>query len=132
MQEGIEGVIFDMDGTLIDSEPLWHIAEKEVFEPLLGYRISDEQCEETTGRAASTPSFVSSSVSRHTNTCTHDAYALRALCARMYTPMAMHGHTPGDCCRDKLETRLGYMQIWYSCRRITMGSDGMSRMYPGA
>ena len=44
----MKAVIFDMDGILIDSEPLWHIAEKEVF-GALGITLTDAMCEETTG-----------------------------------------------------------------------------------
>ena len=44
----IDAVIFDMDGLMIDSEPLWHIAEKECF-AAVGLSLSTAQCEETTG-----------------------------------------------------------------------------------
>lgn len=44
----IQAVIFDMDGILIDSEPLWRIAELEVFH---GYHIplTEEMCIKMTG-----------------------------------------------------------------------------------
>ena len=41
-------VIFDMDGLLIDSEPLWHEAADEVFKQY-GVSLSDEQYKTTTG-----------------------------------------------------------------------------------
>jgi sugar-phosphatase len=41
-------VIFDMDGLLIDSEPLWHEAADEVFK-LYGVSLSNEQYKTTTG-----------------------------------------------------------------------------------
>ena len=39
--EKIEAVIFDMDGVIIDSEPLWKKAEKKVFSSV-GVKVSDE------------------------------------------------------------------------------------------
>ena len=44
----MRAAIFDMDGLLIDSEPLWRLAEIEVF-GTVGLELTDEQCEETTG-----------------------------------------------------------------------------------
>ena len=43
-----DAAIFDMDGLLIDSEPLWHKAEILVF-ATVGLHLSDAQCRETTG-----------------------------------------------------------------------------------
>ena len=45
----IEAVLFDMDGLLIDSEPLWQRAEIEVFETV-GIELSVPMCLETRGR----------------------------------------------------------------------------------
>lgn len=42
----MKAVIFDMDGVIIDSEPLWKIAEREVFSSL-GVPVSDHCCEVT-------------------------------------------------------------------------------------
>lgn len=44
----IEAVIFDMDGLLIDSEPYWKIAEKQVFGKL-GLNLTDEQLRQVMG-----------------------------------------------------------------------------------
>jgi sugar-phosphatase len=44
----MRAAIFDMDGLLIDSEPLWKRAEQEVFAGI-GIRLSDEECEQTLG-----------------------------------------------------------------------------------
>ena len=44
----LDTVIFDMDGLLVDSEPLWAIASNEVFEEY-GFRLSPEQHITTTG-----------------------------------------------------------------------------------
>jgi sugar-phosphatase len=44
----LRAVFFDMDGLLIDSEPLWHEAEIHGF-GLAGLRLTAEQCLETTG-----------------------------------------------------------------------------------
>jgi mannitol-1-/sugar-/sorbitol-6-/2-deoxyglucose-6-phosphatase len=43
-----DAAIFDMDGLLIDSEPLWHKAEIRVF-ATVGLHLTDAQCRETTG-----------------------------------------------------------------------------------
>ncbi len=43
-----EAAIFDMDGVLIDSEPLWQEAEIRVFESV-GVRLTPEMCRQTTG-----------------------------------------------------------------------------------
>jgi len=44
----IKAVIFDMDGLLIDSEPLWRKAEMEVFAKV-GIRLTEDDCKETMG-----------------------------------------------------------------------------------
>ena len=44
----IEAVIFDMDGLIIDSEPLWKIAEIEIFKDV-GFDFTVEMCAMTTG-----------------------------------------------------------------------------------
>ena len=44
----MRAAIFDMDGLLIDSEPLWRQAEIEVFRTV-GLELTDEECKETTG-----------------------------------------------------------------------------------
>lgn len=44
----IKAVIFDMDGVLIDSEPFWQEAQKEVFKKV-GVDITDAMCNQTTG-----------------------------------------------------------------------------------
>ena len=44
----LDTVIFDMDGLLVDSEPLWAIASNEIFEEY-GFRLSPEQHITTTG-----------------------------------------------------------------------------------
>ena len=44
----IRAVLFDMDGVLIDSEPLWRIAEVEAL-ATAGVPISEEDAVETTG-----------------------------------------------------------------------------------
>jgi HAD superfamily hydrolase (TIGR01509 family) len=44
----MQAVIFDMDGVLIDSEPLWKIAEVEAFAKV-GLDLTYTDCEETVG-----------------------------------------------------------------------------------
>lgn len=44
----IKAVIFDMDGLLINSEPLWVESEKKIFQTV-GLNLNDDQCYETFG-----------------------------------------------------------------------------------
>ena len=44
----VKAVIFDMDGTLFDSEPLWQIAEFEVFSTV-GVTLTTEMMHSTIG-----------------------------------------------------------------------------------
>ena len=46
--QSIQAVIFDMDGLIIDSEPLWKIAEIEAFKKV-GIDLTSTDCEETVG-----------------------------------------------------------------------------------
>ncbi len=45
---GLRAVIFDMDGVLIDTEPVWRRVEIEVFGSL-GVRLTEAECRETMG-----------------------------------------------------------------------------------
>lgn len=44
----IDAVIYDMDGVIIDSEPLWREAEKITFKTV-GLHFTDDMCRETMG-----------------------------------------------------------------------------------
>ena len=44
----IRAVIFDMDGVLVDSEPLWRLAERRTFAEI-GIDLTDSDCEQTMG-----------------------------------------------------------------------------------
>ena len=44
----IRAAIFDLDGLLIDSEPLWRRGEAQVYRSL-GMPITEEEIRETTG-----------------------------------------------------------------------------------
>lgn len=44
----MKAAIFDMDGLIIDSEPLWRLAERESF-ARVGLKLSDDDCRRTTG-----------------------------------------------------------------------------------
>ena len=44
----MKAAIFDMDGLIIDSEPLWRLAERESF-ARVGLELSDDDCRRTTG-----------------------------------------------------------------------------------
>lgn len=45
---GLNAAIFDLDGLLVDSEPLWRKAEREVFAEI-GLMLSDDDCRSTMG-----------------------------------------------------------------------------------
>jgi sugar-phosphatase len=47
----MQGAVFDLDGLIIDSEPLWRLAEREVFASV-GLDLSDADCRRTTGMRA--------------------------------------------------------------------------------
>ena len=49
MQPGIKAVIFDMDGVIIDSEPLWRRAMVKGFNHF-SMPVSEEDCRKTMGR----------------------------------------------------------------------------------
>ena len=42
MPRPIEAVVFDLDGVLIDSEPIWRRVERDVFAGL-GIELSDQE-----------------------------------------------------------------------------------------
>lgn len=44
----MKAAIFDMDGLLIDSEPLWRVAEQQVF-ARVGLELTDTMCRQTMG-----------------------------------------------------------------------------------
>jgi HAD superfamily hydrolase (TIGR01509 family) len=44
----VEAVVFDMDGVLVDSEPIWRAVERDVFSRL-GIEVTDEDLFETMG-----------------------------------------------------------------------------------
>jgi HAD superfamily hydrolase (TIGR01509 family) len=47
-RSGFDAAVFDMDGLLVDSEPLWHEAELRIFHRY-GVPLTVERCRETTG-----------------------------------------------------------------------------------
>jgi sugar-phosphatase len=48
MKRSIEAVIFDMDGLIIDSEPLWRKAEIKAFKDI-GFQFTEKMCIQTMG-----------------------------------------------------------------------------------
>ena len=48
MKRSINAVIFDMDGLIIDSEPLWRKAEIQAFKEI-GFHFTEQMCIETMG-----------------------------------------------------------------------------------
>ena len=44
----MRALIFDMDGVLVDSEPLWRLAERQIFAEV-GLKLTDADCESTMG-----------------------------------------------------------------------------------
>jgi mannitol-1-/sugar-/sorbitol-6-/2-deoxyglucose-6-phosphatase len=51
-RQGLQAALFDLDGLLVDSEPLWHVAEIEVFGSH-GVPLTAEMCTQTKGRFVS-------------------------------------------------------------------------------
>lgn len=47
-EAAFDAIVFDMDGVLIDSEPLWQDAEMEIF-PTVGLQLTREMCRRTMG-----------------------------------------------------------------------------------
>ncbi len=47
----IQGVVFDFDGTIVDSEPLWKKAEIEIFKTV-GLELTTRDCKKTEGLAS--------------------------------------------------------------------------------
>jgi beta-phosphoglucomutase-like phosphatase (HAD superfamily) len=45
----IHAAIFDMDGLLVDSEPHWRAAERDIFDTV-GLHLTDDECKQTTGQ----------------------------------------------------------------------------------
>eukprot|EP00039_Didymoeca_costata_P015185 m.254263 g.254263 ORF g.254263 m.254263 type:complete len:79 (-) comp16170_c0_seq1:603-839(-) len=46
--DGISAIIFDMDGLMVDTEPMWRASEIEVFGKV-GLKLTEADCYQTTG-----------------------------------------------------------------------------------
>lgn len=80
-----EAVIFDMDGVLVDSEPLWHLAEIEAF-GAVGVALAEPDCLQTTGLRVD--AVVDHWFARHPWSATHPDRPREAVAADIVARMA--------------------------------------------
>ena len=84
----MRAIIFDMDGVLIDSEPLWRRAEREVFAEQ-GLILSDDDCKRTMGLR--TDELVAYWYRQHRWLARTQAVVAAAIDARVAELIAAHG-----------------------------------------
>jgi sugar-phosphatase len=84
----MRAIIFDMDGVLIDSEPLWRRAEREVFAEQ-GLILSDDDCKQTMGLR--TDELVAYWYRHHRWLARSQAVVAKAIDARVAELIANHG-----------------------------------------
>ena len=84
----MRAIIFDMDGVLIDSEPLWRQAEREIFAQQ-GLILSDDDCKQTMGLR--TDELVAYWYRHHRWLARSQAVVARAIDERVAVLIAEHG-----------------------------------------
>jgi beta-phosphoglucomutase-like phosphatase (HAD superfamily) len=140
----IEAVIFDMDGLLIDSEPLWEAAEMRIF-PALGVPLTPELKQQTTGLRSNeivahwyarypwttpAPALVAgmivegvAALVRERGTAKDGAHSVLRLCAGQHLPLAIASSSAMviiDAVLEKLAIR-PYFQLLHSAENETYG-----------
>lgn len=96
----ISAVIFDMDGILIDTEPIWRRVEIEVF-GRLGLHLTEEQCVDTMGLRV--PEIVALWYSRHPWNGLSPGEVTQSILAGLIESVRREGE-PLPGVRDTLET----------------------------